>query len=110
MTVEDLDKVDFVITGGLPDGEICLVVSDHLDWGEQKGEHLLALQQKLYKYLDFIESGQIYTDLPKAIGRKIAIEVVGKYPLSDEAQRFYKLIGEYVADCGFSLRFRHRAE
>src|ERR1700741_4915121 len=109
MSVEDLDKIDFTAFDP-KSGVVYLIVSDHLDWGEQKGEHLLALQEKLYRYLDFIESGQIYVDLPKAIGQKIIIEVVGKYRLSDEARRFYGLIGKYIEDAGFSLRFRHQPE
>jgi hypothetical protein len=110
MSVEDLDKVDFVITGGLPSGEVCLVVSDHLDWAEQQGYHLLTLQEKLNTYLAFLETGQIYTEFPKAVGRKVVIEVVGKYPLSEEAHKFYGLAGKYIEDAGFALRFRHRAE
>src|SRR5215472_18820452 len=110
MSVEDLNKVDFVITGGLPGGEVCLVVSDHLNWDEQKGYHLLTLQEKLNTYLAFIETGQIYADFPKAAGREIVIEVVGKYPLNDEARKFYGLAGKYIEDAGFALRFRHRAD
>ena len=106
MTVEDLDKVDFTAFDPKT-GAVHLVVSDHLDWDEHEGEHLLRLQEKLYRYLDLIETGQLYSQLPKAAGRKVIIEVVGKYPLSNEARKFYRLIGGYIADSGFSLRFRH---
>jgi hypothetical protein len=37
MTVEDIDKVDFVSIGA---GDVLLTVSDHLDWNENEGEHL----------------------------------------------------------------------
>jgi hypothetical protein len=110
MTVEDFDKIDFATVGRESKSEVCLVVSDHLDWDKQEGDHLLILQNKLNSYLAFIETGQVYADLPKAAGRKIVIEVVGKYPLSQEARKFYGLAGKAIADAGFLLRFRHRPE
>jgi hypothetical protein len=60
MTVEETNIVDFVATS--PDSDdVLLVVSDHLDWHENEGEHLLTLQTKLHLYLTFIETGQLYT-------------------------------------------------
>jgi hypothetical protein len=102
MTVEDIDKVDFVSIGA---GDVLLTVSDHLDWDENEGEHLSVLQDKLNTYLEFIESGQIYAKVPQAAGRKIVIRVMGKFPLSDEAKKFYRLAGKAIEDAGFSLRF-----
>jgi hypothetical protein len=104
MTVEEPSKIDFTAIEPQT-GDVRLVISDHLDWGEQKGEHLLLLQNKLNSYLAFIESGEIYTKVPKASGRKIVIEVMGKFPLSEEARRFYQLAGKAIEDAGFSLRF-----
>jgi hypothetical protein len=106
MSVEELRKIDF--TGFDPKtGAVLLVVSDHLDWDEHEGEHLLILQDKLNAYLGVIETGQLYTEYPKAIGRKIVIKVMGKYPLSEEANKFYRLAGKYIEDAGFSLQFEH---
>jgi hypothetical protein len=105
MTVEDIDQIDFV-TGDKKSGEMVLTVSDHLDWDENEGEHLLVLQKKLNAYLEFIESGQIYAKFPQAAGRKIVIQVVGKYPLSEEASKFYRLARGTVEGYGYSLRFK----
>jgi hypothetical protein len=104
MTVEDVDKIDFV-TGERKTGDLILTISDHLDWDENEGEHLLVLQKKLNAYLEFIESGQIYTKVPQARGRKIVIQVMGKFPLSEEARKFYRLAGKAIEDYGYSLRF-----
>jgi hypothetical protein len=90
MSVEDVDKIDLV-TGERKTGDMILTISDHLDWGENEGEHLLVLQKKLNTYLEFIESGQIYANVPQAAGRK--------------AKKFYRLAGEAIEDAGFSLRF-----
>jgi hypothetical protein len=104
MTVEDVDKIDFV-TGERKTGDMVLTISDHLDWDENAGEHLLVLQKKLNTYLEFIESGQIYAKVPQAVGRKIVIQVMGKFPLSEEASRFYRLAGKAIEEYGHSLRF-----
>jgi hypothetical protein len=104
MTVEDLDKIDFTLFDS-KSGTLYLVVSDHLGWDELEGEHLLTLQEKLNTYLAFIDTGQIYRDLPKAAGSKIVIRVIGKYPLSDEARKFYRLAGKFIEDAGYSLQF-----
>jgi hypothetical protein len=105
MTVEDTDKIDFV-TGERKSGDMILTISDHLDWNENEGEHLLVLQGKLNTYLEFIESGQIYVKFPQAAGRKIVIQVMGKFPLSEEASKFYRLAGKAIEGYGYSLRFR----
>jgi hypothetical protein len=61
--------------------------------------------------LEFIESGQIYSEFPRAVGRQIVIQVFGEFPLSEEATKFYRLAGEAIGDLGYSLHFRrHEAE
>jgi hypothetical protein len=105
MTVEEAGKIDFT-TIDPASGDVYLVVSDHLGW-EQEGEHLLLLQEKLNSYLACIESGELYAKFPKAIGRRIVIQVTGKFPLSNEAHKFYRLAGKAIEDAGFSLIFKH---
>jgi hypothetical protein len=68
------------------------------------------LQDKLNTYLEFIESGQLYSKFPRAIGRKIVIQVFGKFPLSEEAKKFYRLAGKAIEDLGYSLRFKHQPQ
>jgi len=106
MSVEEPTKIDFAAFDPKA-GEMRLIISDHLDWTEEEGEHLLLLQSKLNSYLAFVESGEIYAKLPKAIGLKIVIEVMGKFPLSEEASKFYRLAGGAIKDAGFLLRFEH---
>jgi SMI1 / KNR4 family (SUKH-1) len=104
MTVEELKKIDYA---GIETrtGDMILGISDHLPWDEQEGEHLMSLQDKLNAYLTVIETGELYTELPRAVGRKIVGVVMGKFPLSEEAKKFYRLAGKFIEDLGFSLRF-----
>jgi hypothetical protein len=106
MTVEDIDKVDR-LAFNRKNGDVHLVISDHLDWNQNEGEHLLVLQGKLNTYLEFVESGQLYAKYPRAVGKKIIFDVIGKFPLSDEARKFYRLAGKAIQDCGYSLQFMH---
>lgn len=69
MSIEDLNKIDFI---GIPENDpdiVSLAISDHLPWGENTNEHLYALQGKINSYIEFIESGQIEENFPKAKGR-----------------------------------------
>jgi hypothetical protein len=106
MTIEEPTKVDFTAIEPRS-GDVLLVICDHLDWDANEGEHLLKLQEKLNSYLALIETGQLYRDWPKTVGRKIIIEVLGKSPLSEEARKFYRLAEKAIEDAGFSLRFKH---
>jgi hypothetical protein len=106
MTVEETDKVDR-IAFNRQNGDVLLVISDHLDWGENEGEHLLALQAKLNTYLEFVESGQLYANYPHANGKRIIFYVVGKFPLSDEASKLYQLAGKAIEEYGYVLQFVH---
>src|ERR1700675_379268 len=99
MTVEELDKIDR-LAFNRQNGDVLLIISDHLDWDESEGEHLLALQGKLNTYLEFVESGQLYAKHPRAIGQRIIFYVVGKFPLSDEASNLYRLAGKAIRDYG----------
>jgi hypothetical protein len=106
MSVEDIDKVDRI---GIDrkTGDVHLLISDHLDWGQNEGEHLFVLQDKLNTYLEFVESGQLYAKYPHTRGKKIVFEVMGKFALSEEARKFYQIVGKAVQDYGCSLQFVH---
>jgi hypothetical protein len=59
-------------------GVAILTIIDSWDWIDEK-RHLLALQEKLNAYFNCIESGEIYEAYPKAAGRKIIIDVIGRF-------------------------------
>ncbi|EPW3854498.1 hypothetical protein QZJ98_13650 [Acinetobacter baumannii] len=81
MSITDTNMIDMV--GTTSDGVVTLTISDHLDWSEV-GEHLLSLQQKINTYIQYIESGNIYENLPSAKGKPLAIRVYFKYEPKDQ--------------------------
>ena len=105
MSIDQSKVVDFIGTDNKT-GNINLAISDHLDWSDPKNEHLLILQEKINTYLAFIEGGQLYKEYPAAEGKKIVIQVIGKYPLNSEAKKFYELAGKKIKEAGFSLEFK----
>jgi len=104
MSIDQTDRVDF-ISVDKASGDVWLTVSDHLPWDEDEGTHLVLLQDKLNAYLAFIESGEIFETYPKAKGRRIVINVIGKFPLSHQAHRFFGRAQGAIEDAGFELQF-----
>jgi hypothetical protein len=108
MTVEDFNQVDFVaMNPGAPD--VLLVIADHLDWSAAE-DHARLLQDKIYRYLDFVESGELWARFPEACGRRVTIQVRAKFPLSDYAARFLASISATVTESGCCLDHDHHGE
>lgn len=104
MAIDELNKIDRVMTDKEKTA-VFLLLSDHLDW-EDEGNHLKLLQDKLNVYLDFIENGQLVRSRPDLEGLPVTIRVAGKYALSPEAAKFYRLAGPIAAEIGVSLELR----
>jgi hypothetical protein len=103
MTVEQHDVVDFASIDA--SGDALLVISDHLAW-DDTGKHLLCLQEKLNMYLRFLESGEVWQKCPSAIGRRVVIDVVLKYPAPLHADWFFDKAKRAIEAAGFGLRTR----
>jgi hypothetical protein len=104
MSIDQTDKIDFLVRDRGKRRAV-LVISDHLPWDEDEGEHLLLLQEKLNAYLAFIEGGQILREKPDVRGLPVVIQVKAKYPLSKQATKFYQLAEKTISQAGFSLEF-----
>jgi len=85
---------------------VWLTISDHLDWDLEEKKHLLLLQNKLNAYLRFVESGEILRKFPKAKGRNVVINLVGKFPLSEKADEFFEKVRDTLRDAGLKLQFK----
>jgi len=77
MAVDNHDVIDACGVDNVT-GEVVLSIADHLPWSDTA--HLAALQAKINRYLDFIESGQLIDDYPASKGRSICIAVWFKWP------------------------------
>ncbi|MGA2404326.1 MAG: DUF6572 domain-containing protein [Syntrophobacteraceae bacterium] len=105
MSIEQTEVVDFVSIDP-KSGDVYLTISDHLPWDRGEGEHLLLLQDKINAYLRFIESGEMVKELPETKGRKVLIELVSQFPLSEKASVFFEKTNAVIHDAGFILQFK----
>jgi len=102
MTILDKNIIDSIGTRA-SDGAVNLVISDHLEWGDECGEHLLALQDKLNSYIGFIESGEIYSTFPTATGKKLIINIYFKSPPPAEGMKFISQVESILNNIGVGL-------
>jgi hypothetical protein len=86
-------------------GEVVLTIADHLEW-DDGNEHLLVLQEKINRYLGFIEAGELLANYPSAQGKPVRIDVVCKYPPSEAGERALTLASGIIERAGWSLTWR----
>jgi hypothetical protein len=104
MSIDQADTIDFA-TIDKASGDLWLTITDHLPWEEDEGNHLVLLQNKLNAYLRFIESGEVFKKVPDANGRRVAINLVGKFPLSPRAKSFLESVRVVIEHAGYRLQF-----
>jgi len=90
MTVEQTDVVD-VYTNNPDTRQVLLTISDHLDWDNK--ENLFVRQEKINKYLEFIESGEIWDSLKLPNDSSVQIELV----VNKAGFEFIYNVGEDIA-------------
>ena len=72
-----------------PDGEgVVLSMVETRDWGKG-GANLIDVQQKLYAYLGFVESGQIWTAYPAMRGKKIEFRLHARFTPTKFEEEFF---------------------
>jgi len=105
MSIEQTDTIDFVSIDKAS-GDVRLTISDHLDWDETEGKHLVLLQGKLNAYLRFIESGELFQKYPETSERPVIIQITSKFPMSKNAEIFFEKAVGAIHNAGFKLMFR----
>ena len=102
-----LDKTGVVDAIGIESdsGKVVLTVADSWDWADEK-THLLALQDKLNAYLQYIEEGELLRSYPDAIGRKTVIDVICRYPVPLIGREFLKRAQGAGAELEIEIRSR----
>jgi hypothetical protein len=104
MSVDQEEVVD-AIADDKDSDKVLMFIMDHLPWDKSVEQHAHKLREKINGYLSFVESGELVRSRPSAKDRKVAIRVIGKYPLNETAEKFYKLAAEKLSEVGFELKF-----
>jgi hypothetical protein len=92
-------------------GYVVLTIVDDLDWTDEHS-HLLALQDKLNRYLAFIESGEVFDRLLEDVKRPVVrdtpikVSILAKFPPPARAREFIEHAQSTFMDAGFALSFK----
>lgn len=102
-----LENPSVIDAAGVEKSSKCVVltIADSWDWSNER-EHLIALQDKINTYFEFIESEQVWERFPDAAQRNVAIEVVSRYPLPVSAEALIERARQIAAELGASIRHR----
>jgi hypothetical protein len=108
--LEQTDTVDFLgVEKGT--GVVMVTLVDDCDWSNES-RHLQLLQSKLNRYLDFIESGEVYQELLRttgyevAVGSPVTISILAKFPFQGEGQRFLDHVERVAREAGVRFSFK----
>jgi hypothetical protein len=84
---------------------VVLTISDHLDWIDTIS-HQQTLQEKLNRYLSFVESGEILEGYPDAKYRPVVIQVVTKYDPDPSGTQFLQRARGAIERAGLAFEQR----
>ena len=104
MTVDDPGTIDAAGIDRLTD-EVVLTIFDHFAWNDTR-EHLLTLQEKLNRYLGFLEAGEMVEAYPEGIGKKVRIDVIFRHHPPTEAEDFLKSAAVIALEYEATLTWR----
>lgn len=103
MSINNPDVVDAI--GIERDSDVVvLTICDHLDW-YSADEHLLALQDKINRYLGFVEN-ELLDAYPLANGRSIRLDVLFKFQPTECATQFLMKARRVAEEYGVMLEWR----
>ncbi|KAF1028628.1 MAG: hypothetical protein GAK37_02150 [Pseudomonas sp.] len=107
MSITNPKVIDFWAIPHWEPENIILAITDHLEWGNavEQGEHLLMLQEKINVYIAFIESGEMYTEIPGALGKHPVIRVFGLHELPEQGERFIHQVAKVLEEVGIGFEF-----
>ncbi|ETS32866.1 MULTISPECIES: DUF6572 domain-containing protein [Photorhabdus] len=107
MSVEDINKIDLITMTqeDIVSQQVILVITDHLQWSSCINEHLFKLQEKINRYIAFVESGEIYEKLPDAQGRNITFKVFFQYKIPQECIDFMERVNEILSSINIELTY-----
>ena len=101
MSIYETEIIDMISTNG---NLVDLVLTDHLEWTDNKEEdleHLDLLIAKLKKYIAVYETGVLFEKRPETKNKKIAIRIVTKYCPNKMAAKYISDLRDFLlqTDC-----------
>ncbi|MBF0840077.1 hypothetical protein IR145_14705 [Streptococcus danieliae] len=100
MAVNDFNTIDAIGTN--QEGDLTLLIADHLDWRDEK-KHLLMLQTKINRYLDFIQDEE-YKEYFGGEYSQFIIDIHFKFGWSENCRKFLKQVVEITKPLNIIIR------
>lgn len=86
--IYDLEEVDLLITVKDNPTQLCLGISDEIQWEHHIEEHLLLLQKKLNNYVTFIQNRGYEATMPNREFDDFVIRFYFAYKPDEKAESF----------------------
>ena len=99
MSVEQTDIIDGL--GVAADGAVEMLISDHLEWDNER--HLEQLATKIEAYAGVIISGQLAEIYPAAEGRAVRIKLVWQHVPTAAAARVFETLEAQLRNVGIGF-------
>ncbi|AXO18452.1 hypothetical protein MC79_007630 [Providencia stuartii] len=111
MSIENLSKIDLITVTceGIVPSQVILVITDHLQWSEYTNDHLYQLQEKINKYIEFIESGEMLEKYPDVLGKEIMFKIYFKYSIPNECIEFINRVREILLPIKIQLAYEEKS-
>ncbi|MFV0268491.1 MAG: DUF6572 domain-containing protein [Draconibacterium sp.] len=103
MSLSEVKQVD-AIGEDKESGMIIVTLIDEMKW-DNENNHLTLLQEKINNYLSFIESGEMQTEYPNSINKKVSINVVMQYEPSNNGFEFLEKVKEIILNAGIGFQY-----
>lgn len=85
---------------------VVLTLVDAEPWNVSYQDHLRLLQDKINKYLQFIEQGELANTYPAAKNKSIKIDIVFKHVPNDQAKECLRNAKLAVEKAGYLLSYQ----
>src|SRR5262245_35362214 len=110
MRLDETNTVDY-LGFDKETGIIQLTLVDDCDWSDER-RHIQLLQSKIYRYLDFVKSGEVYDRLrelgsPVSNVTPVNVQILAKHALEGRGQEFVQFVTGVARSSGAGLSWKH---
>ena len=105
MSEHAIDRIDST------DDIVYLYIEDDMGWNDKlEYTHLLALQAKLNGYLDYVEAGQLYKDMPEAKEKPVEVIIESIYEAPENCMQFITVVNDVLKESVMRVRYIQKAQ
>lgn len=100
MTSRDID----IVALNVEDKIVNLIMEDTADWNDARG-HIDSIQEKILKYVAYVDQGKLVEDYPQVVGYQVIIKVIFQQAPNDQGLVYIKDAQKVLEDVGYHLAF-----